>query len=322
MIINAECAPDMTYFPFDKQYCELIVRPTLHNQDKMQLQALSYTWDTSRLEESGSWEITWTSINVHLVNDKYEIVMGITIKRKPLFFSMVIVLPTLLLSLLSGFVFLLPSASGERVGFGVTCFLSFIVLLQSIMNMLPEVSSPMSLLCYYVIVMLLFSGVLNIVNILLMRLHLNPTKGKVPTYLVYFFELITCKIWNRWCKCRNQKVNATSETRGHFKSTGDKIVKTKFRRTNPNAAKYDESQKDKKLGTVAKHINTVASNANDNDSKPEDSQSSSEQSGVHSDIDWPTAGKLFDWFFLFVFCGVQVVFTVFFLVPLAEQYTV
>lgn len=308
MIISAACSPDMTYFPFDKQTCTLLVKPATRDYGKLELRISSRTWDTNSLEDGSTWEVTSTENTININGDKYEAELSITIKRKPLFYSLVIVFPTLLLSLLSGFVFLLPSASGERVGFGVTCFLSFVVLLQSIMGMLPEVSAPMSLLCYYVIVMLAFSVFLNVVNILLMRLHLNPTRSEVPRWLVYFVETITCKIWGRClARCLSRR----------SKSGGDNVGKTRFPRLNPYVSTNGKVRKE----SVARDQGTSKSKANEKTPTANGKALQREPSEFKTDITWPYIGAVLDIFFLLVFCGVQAVFTIFILVPLARQYT-
>ena len=326
MTINAECSPDMTYFPFDKQNCELTVRTASHNVDKVMLHVLSSTWDMSGYQESNSWEVNQTTLAVTTVNNKSELVMGIAIKRKPLYFSLFIVLPTLLLSLLSGFVFLLPSGSGERVGFGVTCFLSFIVLLQMIMSMLPQVSSPMSLLCYYVIVMLAFSAILNVVNIILMRLHLNPTEGNVPRFLVYFFECLVCKICRRCKKGTSTMVDAETKVDKKIEKTkgvtGDTVGRIKFRGMDPNAVKYgSQSNGSPQNNDTNEQSGDATDKTNHTDTNSQKVSSEDDTDDFETDIDWPMVGIIFDWFFLLVFCGVQALFTIIMLVPLAAQFS-
>ncbi|XP_045156998.2 acetylcholine receptor subunit beta-type unc-29-like [Mercenaria mercenaria] len=204
MIINAACTPDMTYYPFDKQICTLTVTPWNRNVTELTLSPLTNELNTVNLEKSGQWDVSETSTEAYIGTSnttRYNIDFKITIKRKPLFLALVIVLPVLLLSLLTGFLFLLPPGSGSRVGFGITCFLSFVVLLQTLMSFMPEVSSPMSILCFYVIVMLSFSVLLSIANVFLLRMYLNPSKEEVPRIFLTVIEVITCKIWRRCPKC-------------------------------------------------------------------------------------------------------------------------
>jgi hypothetical protein len=71
------------------------------------------------------------------------------------------------------------------LGFCITCFLSFVVLMQTTMQFLPQIASPMSLLCVYVFLMMCFSVFINIVTVLMLRIYHKPEKEKVRHYDVY-----------------------------------------------------------------------------------------------------------------------------------------
>ena len=68
-------------------------------------------------------------------------------------------------------VFLLPQESGERVSFSVTVLLSFAVFLTVIGDNIPKTSSPMPFVCYYVVIVLITSGLITCSVILCQRLH-------------------------------------------------------------------------------------------------------------------------------------------------------
>jgi hypothetical protein len=57
------------------------------------------------------------------------IMFTLTIKREPLYYSMMIVCPTILFGLLNPLVFLLPVESGERIGLSMTILLSYAIFL-------------------------------------------------------------------------------------------------------------------------------------------------------------------------------------------------
>lgn len=202
MIINAACTPDMTYYPFDKQTCVLTVSALPRDNSVLNLVALTDEWNILYLEKSGLWEVRETSTVTYAdtITGLYKTDFKITVKRKPLFLALVIVLPVLLLSMLTGFVFLLPPGSGSRVGFGITCFLSFVVLLQLVMNVIPEVSAPMPLLCFYIVGMLVFSVLLSITNVFVLKMYLNSSKNEVPPWLLFSVQTITCTILWRCSK--------------------------------------------------------------------------------------------------------------------------
>ncbi|KAH3828982.1 hypothetical protein DPMN_130970 [Dreissena polymorpha] len=204
MIAKAACEPDMTYFPFDQQNCELSFTTWFQNRSILTLTLGSSEWNLDNYDVNGVWEIEETTAEISEVGGYDYAKFTIKFNRNPMYFVINLVFPVLLLSLLSGFVFILPAASGERVGFGITCFLSFMVLLQTIMIYKPQTSSPMYLFCYYVILMLLFSGFLSIVTILLLKVS-NDSGIDVPKWLVHFVEIIKCIKIRKLIRARKNK---------------------------------------------------------------------------------------------------------------------
>jgi len=79
------------------------------------------------------------------------------IRRKPLYYIYTIVAPTLVLCALNLFSFLLPCDNGNKVGIGLTVFLSLYVLQLAIAknipesNTLPIIGSYVICICYRVV---------------------------------------------------------------------------------------------------------------------------------------------------------------------------
>ena len=179
VLLKASCSPDVKYYPFDRQSCSFTYSAWGYATSEINLNVLSNEWDLRNYEDNGVWDIVSTSSSTYQSSGSTYATFSIIIDRHPLYFAFNIALPILLLGLLNGFVFLLPAESGERVGFCITCFLSFVVLLQTTMAFLPEIASPMSLLCFYIIVMMIFSMGINILTILMLRVYHKPPKEKV-----------------------------------------------------------------------------------------------------------------------------------------------
>ena len=297
-IMAASCTPDVSFFPFDQQECEFIFTPSSEDKTKIQLSLISNKWGMSNYDSSGVWEVVQTSSDLATIGDRSAAKFSIVIKRMPLYFAFNIVLPILLLAFLSGFLFLLPVDSGERVGFAITCFLSFAIILQTIMRFLPQASAPMSLLCYYVIVMVGFSGLLSIVNILILKVYLKPDSAKVPRVLVHFIELIQCikfkKCYRHYRRNKIGDSNIDIEPEIEIEEVVDEDTEKPVKPANSNAIIKSDNSKP----------------------KPDSVSSDSETDKV----DWYSVGKILDFFFLLTFLGVQGAFSVFFLIPLGVRY--
>ena len=300
VIMAATCTPDVSFFPFDQQECDLILTAWSRDKSEIVFSLMSNEWGMSNFDPSNVWEVMQTSSELVTVSNRNAAKFSVIIKRYSLYFAFNIVLPILLLSFLSGFLFLLPVDSGERVGFGITCFLSFAVLLQTIMGFLPQSSAPMSLLCYYVIVMVLFSGLLSIVNILILKVYLKPEGTNVPRFLVHFIELIQCTKFKRCYRhCRKNKV-VPSEIEQleeiNLEETEDPDV---------DISSVEKKPKDKTTMSEGKHRSEAGAETSETD---EDM------------VDWYSVGRFLDFFFLLAFLGVQGAFSVFFLIPLGVRY--
>ncbi|KAK3609158.1 hypothetical protein CHS0354_011344 [Potamilus streckersoni] len=207
IILKGSCSPNMTYFPFDRQECSFVFSAWEHDTSQVELVTPISSWDTSMYEENGVWKITETKSEIYVGSsgqfDSYYARFSIAIERQPLFILVNLVLPILLLALLNGFCFLVPVSNG-RVSYCITCFLTFVFLLQTVEQFLPRTSYPMSILTIYVVLMMLFSAFANIITVFTVRLHLAPSKDKVPKWLQVFLKTIKCRICKEYKEKKKQ----------------------------------------------------------------------------------------------------------------------
>lgn len=357
LIANAACSPDVTYFPFDQQVCDLTFTPWFQNTSIITLSLATNEWNMDKYDVNGVWSVDKTESKLSQDSNGYDVAtFTITFSRNPMFFTINLVFPVLMLSLLSGLVFLLPPDSGERVGFAITCFLSFVVLLQTIMTSMPQTSSPMSLFCYYVILMMLFSGVLSIFNILLLKVYNSPQKN-VPRLIVHFLEIIKCikckrlELMKRLRRLRHKNAvddesqvsddvdsqASTSQMMPAVKETKEDITyRARFdakRVSNgvlpqpmigtplPNGAVPEKAAIPESISLPSKMVEKV--NVKDELIDVPDDVDAKEAEIINdvgeTEINWQAVGQSLDWFFFVAFIGIQTVFSVFFLVPIGSR---
>ena len=192
VVISGACTPDVTYYPFDKQVCSFTYTGWDVLASEMLLASTSNEWDTTNYEPNGEWNIVKTSTEAAILDKQSIITFTIEVSRKPLYFAFNIIMPVLILCCLNSVVFLLPAESGERVGFSITCFLSFMVILNMVMEIMPRSSSPISYLCFYLVIMMCNSGAMTLVTILLMRVYFKPEKENVPKWISRTVTFINC----------------------------------------------------------------------------------------------------------------------------------
>lgn len=100
------------------------------------------------------------------------------IKRLHLHYIYTLVFPACALSILSILMFFIPIEGGERISFGVTIFLSFMVLMLQASDLLPANSKTMSAIGKYFL-LLICCGLLTIFNsVVISFFQRNPALTK------------------------------------------------------------------------------------------------------------------------------------------------
>ncbi|XP_052065626.1 neuronal acetylcholine receptor subunit alpha-6-like [Mytilus californianus] len=210
-ILISSCSVDITYFPFDEQICtiRLMAWGTLSNE--ILLQSFNGI-ELNYFSEHGTWRITSTAFNdrVDEVTGLSLIDMSVSMKRRPGFYVINVVLPVIFLMALNSCVFLLPPDSGERVSYAITVLLAISVFLTLIGNHLPKTSEPMSLLGYFLIFDLVFSSLTCLSTMICLRLQFRNKNHPIPSYLKWI--VLCCRRNNlkkreNWVEVQNNKSN-------------------------------------------------------------------------------------------------------------------
>lgn len=122
-----------------------------------------------------------------------EVVFQYTLKRRPMFVIVNVLLPIILMSMINLLVFVLPVESGERISFAITILLALAVFLTLVSENLPKTSEPISYLSYYLMSMMVHSILMTIATIFTLRLYYK--KDSVPSACARFTEAILfCRV--------------------------------------------------------------------------------------------------------------------------------
>ena len=120
-VFQSSCTIDVTYFPFDQQTCIMKFGSWTFNGDQVSLALYNNKnfVDLSDYWKSGTWDIIEVPayLNIYEGNHPTEtdITFYIIIRRKTLFYTVNLILPTVLISFLCVLVFYLPAEAGEKV---------------------------------------------------------------------------------------------------------------------------------------------------------------------------------------------------------------
>ena len=119
--------------------------------------------DLTDYEKSGTWDVVDVpgTFELNMTDDQLtsRAEYTIVLRRKTLFYTINLILPCVLISMLSMVVFYLPATAGEKVTMSVSIFLALIVFLQVLVtNLLPPSSLSLPLFARY----LLFAVIVDV----------------------------------------------------------------------------------------------------------------------------------------------------------------
>ena len=163
LIVKSACAVDVKYFPFDNQRCHIRFGSWTYEKSQVDLELQDKAYDLDSYTKNPEFVIVNTSLTLQTLSTKEfaksyfqltpdfaetgtnaqfpQAVMYLHIKRKPLYYFYTVVAPVLVLCSMMIVTFLLPCDSGDKVGIGLTVFLSLYVLQLAIAENIPESDS-------------------------------------------------------------------------------------------------------------------------------------------------------------------------------------
>ena len=145
----------MSKFPFDEQKCDVTIGSWTYSGYKINITYYDRQADLSNFIPNGQWEVQSA-----LLDNRFrqygaakipypDVTLTLTIRRKPLYYGMNIVIPCALISLLALFSFILPSDHGERMSLVITVLLALSVYMLIVSSSLPETSDSVPVLGIY-----------------------------------------------------------------------------------------------------------------------------------------------------------------------------
>ncbi|VDI63291.1 Hypothetical predicted protein [Mytilus galloprovincialis] len=139
-VINSKCPANMRKFPFDEQKCSLtffVWEPS----KQLCLEPVSMPYSDLFETKNPGWMVqSWEVKPDKQGNISLAVILNI--KREPLYYNILVFTPIAVLALLNPLVFLLPQNSGERISYGMTILLSFVVFLTLASDKIPATSNP------------------------------------------------------------------------------------------------------------------------------------------------------------------------------------
>uniref|UniRef100_A0A8C5DXE0 Neuronal acetylcholine receptor subunit alpha-2-like n=1 Tax=Gouania willdenowi TaxID=441366 RepID=A0A8C5DXE0_GOUWI len=176
-IYKSSCSIDVTFFPFDQQSCKMKFGSWTYDRAKIDLISMASDVDQMDYWESGEWVIINAvgKYNTKKYECCTEIYADITyyfiIRRLPLFYTINLIIPCLLISCLTVLVFYLPSQCGEKITLCISVLLSLTVFLLLITEIIPSTSLVIPLIGEYLLFTMVFVTLSIVITVFVLNVH-------------------------------------------------------------------------------------------------------------------------------------------------------
>lgn len=189
-IYKSSCSIDVTFFPFDQQSCKMKFGSWTYDRAKIDLISMASNVDQMDYWESGEWVIVNAvgKYNTKKYECCTEIYSDITyyfiIRRLPLFYTINLIIPCLLISCLTVLVFYLPSQCGEKITLCISVLLSLTVFLLLITEIIPSTSLVIPLIGEYLLFTMVFVTLSIIITVFVLNVHhRSPQTHGMPQWV-------------------------------------------------------------------------------------------------------------------------------------------
>ncbi|XP_052788255.1 neuronal acetylcholine receptor subunit alpha-9-like [Mya arenaria] len=224
---------DITYFPYDQQTCNLHFQTWSYSRDQVNILSDVDSIVCSDFQENSNWDVVNTSLSIGVDTYEATISFTLTIKRKPQYFILTVILPITMLAFLNICVFMLPCESGEKASYAMTVFLAFAVFLTIVSSTLPQNSDSIAIISKFLIIQTVTSTLITWAALFMARLNTYGEEMKIPGWfasVMRVMKYLTCRRKRHQIapiECANEEVESEVDEKVPHKSD-QKTVEPEF----------------------------------------------------------------------------------------------
>ncbi|KAL1007189.1 hypothetical protein UPYG_G00083240 [Umbra pygmaea] len=190
-IYKSACKIEVKHFPFDQQNCTLKFRSWTYDHTEIDLVLKSGVASMDDFTPSGEWDIlalpgrrTVNPMDPTYVDLTYDFI----IKRKPLFYTINLIIPCVLITSLAILVFYLPSDCGEKMTLCISVLLALTVFLLLISKIVPPTSLDVPLIGKYLMFTMVLVTFSIITSVCVLNVHhRSPSTHTMPSWVKLVF---------------------------------------------------------------------------------------------------------------------------------------
>ncbi|XP_063782669.1 neuronal acetylcholine receptor subunit beta-4 [Pseudophryne corroboree] len=186
-IYKSACKIEVKHFPFDQQNCTLKFRSWTYDYTEIDLVLSSASASMDDFTPSGEWDIiklpgrrTINPLDPTYVDVTYDFI----IKRKPLFYTINLIIPCILITSLAILVFYLPSDCGQKMTLCISVLLALTVFLLLISKIVPPTSLDVPLIGKYLMFTMVLVTFSIVTSVCVLNVHhRSPSTHTMPQWV-------------------------------------------------------------------------------------------------------------------------------------------
>ncbi|XP_072904748.1 neuronal acetylcholine receptor subunit beta-2-like [Hemitrygon akajei] len=190
-IYKSACRIEVKHFPFDQQNCTLKFRSWTYDRTEIDLVLSSDVASRDDFKPSGEWDIVSLPgrRNEIPTDPTYvDITYDFIIRRKPLFYTINLIIPCVLITSLAILVFYLPSDCGEKITLCISVLLALTVFLLLISKIVPPTSLDVPLIGKYLMFTMVLVTFSIVTSVCVLNVHhRSPTTHTMPEWVKQIF---------------------------------------------------------------------------------------------------------------------------------------
>ncbi|XP_075432160.1 neuronal acetylcholine receptor subunit beta-4 isoform X1 [Ascaphus truei] len=186
-IYKSACKIEVKHFPFDQQNCTMKFRSWTYDYTEIDL-VLKTGWASmDDFTPSGEWDIIDLPgrRRVNPLDRTYvDITYDFIIKRKPLFYTINLIIPCILITSLAILVFYLPSDCGQKMTLCISVLLALTVFLLLISKIVPPTSLDVPLIGKYLMFTMVLVTFSIVTSVCVLNVHhRSPSTHTMPLWV-------------------------------------------------------------------------------------------------------------------------------------------
>ncbi|XP_012788958.1 neuronal acetylcholine receptor subunit beta-4 [Sorex araneus] len=190
-IYKSACKIEVKHFPFDQQNCTLKFRSWTYDHTEIDMVLKSPTASMDDFTPSGEWDIVELPgrRTVNPQDPSYvDVTYDFVIKRKPLFYTINLIIPCVLITSLAILVFYLPSDCGEKMTLCISVLLALTVFLLLISKIVPPTSLDVPLIGKYLMFTMVLVTFSIVTTVCVLNVHhRSPGTHSMPPWVQRYF---------------------------------------------------------------------------------------------------------------------------------------